>query len=210
MNLSSRCFILFGVLGGLLPPSSISGQRDNQKPKRNLMHVSVCEIRAKPDKYDNKIVRVRASVQINFEYSLLEDPHCSDGIWLVLGDGTGLPGPAMTVPKQSPKRTADFRRKAARIPIRLRRDAHYKDLERYLRLDAKGRSCIDNTPVSNLPDCRTYRVTATFMGRVDGVFRDAKSRHDAPTSQGFGHMGLFDAQLVVESVSEVSVEEIEH
>jgi hypothetical protein len=52
----------------------------------------------------------------------------------------------------------------------------------------------------------SYRVTATFVGRLDGVspeihdFHKKRSEHDRADFLGFGQMGLFDAQLVMQSV----------
>ena len=211
MTLPRRSLVLlwFGFLVALPPATVMRGQSEKQEAKRGPLLVSVCEITAKPWKYNNKMLRIRGSVRINFEYSTLEDQDCSDGIWLVLGDGTGLPGPAMTVGEHD-VRTLNSPRKPARIPIHLKRDANYNVLARYLQLDAKGAACVDHTSLSELPDCRRYRITATFVGRIDGISRPPKSGKGARSPQGFGQMGLFRAQLVVESVSEVSAEEIKH
>jgi len=58
------------------------------------------------------------------------------------------------------------------------------------------------------PDCSTYRVSATFTGRIDSVLGRFASASKANVTrlarlQGFGHMGMFDAQLVVQSVKNV-------
>jgi hypothetical protein len=51
-----------------------------------------------------------------------------------------------------------------------------------------------------------YRVAATFTGRIDAVSEDVHAFHlkrtdtDRADFLGFGQMGLFDAQLVVQSV----------
>ncbi|PYU28542.1 MAG: hypothetical protein DMG32_02325 [Acidobacteria bacterium] len=55
----------------------------------------------------------------------------------------------------------------------------------------------------------TYRVTATFIGRIDGVSKEIHAAHVKRSSRnpvdgkGFGHMGMFDAQIVVQSVEKV-------
>ena len=51
-----------------------------------------------------------------------------------------------------------------------------------------------------------HRVTATFVGRIDAVSPEIHAAHlkrsptDRPDYKGFGQMGLFDAQLVVQFV----------
>jgi hypothetical protein len=80
---------------------------------------------------------------------------------------------------------------------------------RYLAMSAKGEACADGPPLALPPDCTTYRVTATFTGRVGGVSKRIheahrkRSRGDQIDGNGFGHMGMFDAQIVVQSVENV-------
>lgn len=84
-----------------------------------------------------------------------------------------------------------------------------EELTRYLELSAKGAACADGPPPESLPDCTTYRVTATFTGRVDGVSKRLHAAHikrsafDHPDGKGFGHMGLFDAQIAVGNIENV-------
>ena len=206
MILPRRSLVLVALVVALAPTPATQVQTPNPQTKPNVSTFSPCEVTKNPRRYDNKIVSVRASVQINSEYSILEDRHCSDAVWLVLGDGSSLHGLAMTV-GQEPSR-AQNHRKFSRVPITLKRDASYKELERFLQINAKGESCTDNASALNPPDCRTYRITATFTGRVDGVPPPVKSGPGATERQGFGQMGLFKAQIVVQSVSDVSAEEI--
>jgi hypothetical protein len=82
--------------------------------------------------------------------------------------------------------------------------------KQFWKLSAKGESCLEGPrPLESPPDCRTYRVTATFTGRIDGVSREIHEAHQNRSSRhqvdgkGFGHMGMFEAQLVVQSVENV-------
>jgi len=56
-----------------------------------------------------------------------------------------------------------------------------------------------------------YRVTATFTGRIDAVSDDIHAFHqerkdtDRADFLGFGQMGLFDAQFVLQSVGNDAV-----
>jgi hypothetical protein len=74
---------------------------------------------------------------------------------------------------------------------------------------AHAESCANRAPTGFPPDCTTYRVTATFTGRIDSVSKALHRAHlkrsrSLPVDwKGFGHMGMFDAQLVVQTVEEV-------
>src|SRR4029079_147788 len=46
-------------------------------------------------------------------------------------------------------------------------------------------------------DCPRYQVTATMTGRIDSAGR----------GQGFGHLNAYAAELVLQSVSEVTAED---
>lgn len=192
-----------------------NGQSPLAKGVRKPIETIVCKIAAEPYIYNNRIVKVRGYVQASMEYSFLMDEHCS--IWLAFGDGSfppqveafvignGIPGSRDSKGKLSPP-----------IRVQLLRDANYDELAKYLAVSAKGEACADEPPPDVLPDCTTYRVTATFTGRVDGVSKRIHEAHVKRASseridgKGFGHMGMFDAQLVVQSVqSVVAVNEIE-
>ena len=96
------------------------------------------------------------------------------------------------------------------MSIVLVRDSSYIQLIHYLELSATGESCTEGPPPPDAPpDCRTYRITATFIGRIDGVSKEVHRAHRRLTSndrfdiKGFGDMGMFEAQLVVQSVENV-------
>jgi hypothetical protein len=56
-----------------------------------------------------------------------------------------------------------------------------------------------------------HRVSATFIGRIDGVSDDVHAFHlkrkdlDNADFLGFGQMGLFDAQFILQSVENDAV-----
>ena len=56
--------------------------------------------------------------------------------------------------------------------MRLVKDSNLEELEPYWTISAKGEACADGPPPSFPPDCTTYRVTATFVGRIDGVSKE--------------------------------------
>jgi hypothetical protein len=163
---------------------------------RKPVPVTICSIGSKPLSYDNKLVAISGEVSVSWEYSLLIDDKCSP-IWFVLEPAE--PAPGLLVYVTPPTRALP----AHRIPIKLNKDAAYQSLVDWLKRSQKGEACLqDPTPKDELPDCRTYRITATFIGRIDAVKSSDKHR-------GFGHMGMFGSQLIVQQVENVSAHEIE-
>jgi len=174
-----------------------------------LIETTVCKILDDPSRYNNNLAKVRGYVEISSEYSVLLDEHCSDhGIWFALGDRSGPPGLVAMVKGQGTPGGKDSKGRAiAPISVQLIRDSHFQELEHYLELSAKGKSCAEDPPPPSPPNCTVYRVTATFIGRIDGVSKSIHAAHSKRSSsiegKGFGHMGMYDAELVVQSVEEV-------
>jgi len=43
-------------------------------------------------------------------------------------------------------------------------ETDFVELTRYLELSARGAACTNGPPTESIPECTTYRVTATFFG----------------------------------------------
>lgn len=186
------------------------GQTPPISKQQNPIETSICKILKDPSAYNNKLVRVRGEVNVGPESSLLVQQGCSEAIWFVL-QGDSPPGLIATVNGQGRGGSRDSSgKRIAPLPVRLVRDSNYREFIQYMEISAKGEACLDEPPSTSIPDCTTYRVTATFTGRIDGVSRKIHEAHlkrtsqDPPDFKGFGHMGLFDAQLVVQRVENVS------
>ncbi len=188
-----------------------SGQEVAKKTAKPPIETSVCKISDDPSAYNNKLVRVRGYVEGNFEYSVLVDEQCPDnGIWFAFADGSGPPWLVVSVRGKGMPGGMDSKGRATRpISVRLIKDSNFDELERYWAISAKGRACAEGPPPEFPPDCTTYRVTATFTGRVDGVSKEVHAAHlkrssrDPVDWKGFGQMGMFDAQIVVQSLENV-------
>jgi len=80
---------------------------------------------------------------------------------------------------------------------------------RYMKIKAEAKPCIDDPFKPTPPECGVDRVTATFTGRIDSVSKELHAAHlkQGPNQKsdfrGFGQMGLFDSQMVVELVEKV-------
>jgi len=142
---------------------------------------TLCEISKAPDRFNGRMVRVRAKVLLGFEASFLVDEKHS--IWL----STGLPI-TMFNPGHHTKPSGPL--------IVLKKDAEYQKMMDYLgRLykDTSGTTC---------GRCPLYNVTVDAIGRfehVDKITMLPEERHFV----GFGHMNGYESQLVLESVSNV-------
>ena len=190
-------------------PAAPQNAPGNAEPKP--LEVTACEILKNPAAFNNKLVKVRGYVFINFEYSLLEDKGCSGAIWFALADDTGAPGLQATVTGTG--KTGAKNSRGKRIPpitVKLLRDSNFEKLEHYLKVKAEVRTpCFDDPERPISPDCDVSRVTATFTGRIDSGYKAVheghlrKSPDEKPNFKGFGQMGLFDAQLVVGLVEDV-------
>jgi hypothetical protein len=186
------------------------GQKAPGNPPPKPMETTVCKILDDPSAYNNRPVKVRGYVSASSEYSLLVDERCdSDPMWLAFADGPVAPQLVASVNGSGAADGNSKRRQVPPMPIHLIRDANYTALMRFLAISAKGEACADGAPPAIPPDCTAYRVTATFTGRVGGVSKKIHEAHrkqsssDQIAGKGFGHMGMFDAQIVVQSVENV-------
>jgi hypothetical protein len=198
------------LLAALSSPVAV-GQRPNARMLSEPRETTVCRVFDDPSGYNNTLVKVRGYVKVSFEHSLLMDERCPDkSIWFALGDGSGPPQVLAYANGGGQAGGLDSEgRRIPPLPVLLVKDKNFVDLTHYLELSAKGAACADSPPSESIPDCTTYLVTATFSGRIDGVSRQLhaahqkKSNFERPDGNGFGHMGMFDAQIVVRSVEDV-------
>lgn len=191
-------------------------QKQPSQPKRVPRQATICEILKEPSVYNNDLVQVRGALRVSFEYSVLADESCSaDGIWFVFGDGSVPPGITAYVIGSNPTGGKDSKGHAIPpTPVRLVKDSNFEELIRLLNDSARADACAEGPPPDFPPQCISRRITATFVGRIDAVSKELHAAHKKRKSQdtidgkGFGHMGMFDAQLVMQSVDKVvAVEE---
>lgn len=193
-----------------LAATAAHGQKHSKTIQPKPIETTVCRITENPSAFNNKLVRVRGHVEVNFEYSVLEDDGCSDGLWFALADGSGPPGLVMTVNgwgKPGGKNSKGALIKP--VPVKLVRDSNFEKFEHYMAVKAEAKPCM-NDPLQPTPaNCAVDRVTATFTGRIDSVSKEIHAAHmkrspfDHNDGKGFGQMEMFDAQLVLQSVEDV-------
>lgn len=168
------------------------------------VEATVCQIAEDPSAFNNKLVRVRGHVWVNFEYSTIEGDECSNGLWFAYGNGSGPPGLVAYVTGGARPGAEDANGDyVPPIGIKLVRDSKFANFEKTMVAAVKA----DSRAAKSSPVEYTYhRVTATFVGRIDGVSPEIHAFHlnRPPAGKadylGFGQMGSYDAQLVVKSV----------
>jgi hypothetical protein len=206
MTTRLTCSVFF-VLVFAFPPAN--AQKRPTMPSPRPIDATVCKILANPSAMNNRIVKVRGYLQTSFEYSVLSNARCPEReIWLVFADGSAPPQLGAVVGGTADAAASGFKaRRSPAAPVHLNRDANYAQLLRYLEISAKGGACSDAPRSDFPPDCTTYRITATFTGRIDTVPSPAHKTHlkgpnaKAADRMGFGQMGMFEAQIVVEAVA---------
>jgi len=94
------------------------------------------------------------------------------------------------------------------IPVKVIQDASFRRFEKLM----KARVEADEQSEKENPNSYVFhRVSATFTGRIDGVSDNVHAFHlkrrdmDRADFLGFGQMGLFDAQFVLQSVEHDAV-----
>lgn len=188
-------------------------QKTTKNPVSELVETTVCKILSDPSAYNDRIVKVRGYVDASSEYSLLVDEHCDTNLlWLAFADGSAPPQLVAIVNGNGTSGGKDVKgHQTPPQPVHLVRDSNFEALERYLNLNAKAANCVNKPApdLAHLADCTTYRITATLTGRIDSVSKSVHESHlkakigEGTDWKGFGHMGMFDAQIVVTSVENV-------
>ena len=195
-----------GMLACIAPVNKQESERAiRQKP----VETTVCAIFEHPSAFNNRMVRVHGFASGNFEYSELGADGCSASLWFTYGNGEGPPDLAAFVRGGAAPGAEDADgRLILPIPVKLVEDSNFRRFQRLMRAkaDADARSLKANTTTFTL-----HRVAATFIGRIDSVSDDVHEFHlkrkatDRADYLGFGQMGLFDAQFILQSVENDAV-----
>ncbi len=171
---------------------------------------TVCAILKDPASFNGKIVRVKGTAAATFDQFVVKGDGCGqqvNDIWLSYPEGTkGKAGPAVLVRVQPARNFTGEAPAAQRTAVVLdKKDKNFKQFDSLLATPfKKGGMCLG---------CNRYEVTATLVGRLDGV-ADATLRRDAAEKivgfGGFGNLNAYSARLVLQSVSDVTPKEIDY
>jgi hypothetical protein len=196
----NRFLLFLGLVSCLMIPSSASAQ---------VVESTVCDILANPQSFDGKIVRIKGVVTSGFEEFGIKGSGCDqtvNTIWLAYPEGTkGKAGPSAFLRLQLGKNSPVVVTNSSRAPVTLDKNKDFKDFDNLLATPAKTNGlCLG---------CPKFTVTATLVGRLDGT-KDAGLIRDGAGKvtglSGFGNLNRYNARLVLQSVSDVSSQEIDY
>jgi hypothetical protein len=175
----------------------------------------LCQVVASPEYFNGKIVQFRAAIATGPESSTLKDDHCFADLWLSVGDTSTPPAARefaymhtfwdFRTPDQ-----LDWKPVPPLLPIMLRKDRAYRRFWKLVDKECKSRGL---NPTSS--PCPAYTVAATFTGRFDYsdgklvVTREVESKRIVGIGAArFGHLGGWNSQLALESLSNVAATSI--
>jgi hypothetical protein len=197
--------------GGLLACiTPVNEQESKLAVRQKTIETTVCAILEHPSAFNNKMVRIRGYASGNFESSELGADGCTASLWFAYGNGGGPPDLVATVSGGARPGSEDAQgRLILPVPVKLFQDSNFQRFQKLMMARAKA----DERSMKNKDaDSWTfYRVAATFTGRIDAVSDDIHAFHlkrkdtDRADFLGFGQMGLFDAQFVLQSVGNDAV-----
>ncbi len=173
-----------------------------------VVDTTVCDILKNPAAFNGKMVRIKGTVEAGFDQFVVKGPSCGakvDDIWLAYPEGShGKAGPYAMLQLQPAANYAGSVAAASPAPIKLQRDKAFKQFDSELSAPAKMNGmCLG---------CHRYEVNATLVGRLDGIdsplTRDPSGK--ITSLDGFGNMNMYNARLVLQSVSDVSSKEIDY
>jgi hypothetical protein len=161
-----------------------------------VIDATVCDVLANPPSFDGQVIRLKgATIAAGFDTFVIDGSACNPpaAMWLAYPNGTqGKAGPAALLRVRLAS-TSAVGEDPGRAAVTLQRDDGFALLESFLATPYRPASGI-------CLGCRRYNVTATVVGRLDGVrtagvLRDATGR--AIGVEGFGNANLYRARLVL-------------
>ena len=192
-----------GMLGCIIPVNQSESEKiAHQTP----INTTACAVAENPSAFNNKLVRVRGHYSGNFEYSMLSGDGC-DALWFGYGgEGGGPPSLAIYVSGGARPGSEDADGKLILpVAVKLIRDSKFDRFEKQVKAMARADAAYEKKhPGKFVSHC----VTATFVGRIDSVspevheFRKNHPSREHNDGLGFGQMGLFEAQLILQSVQD--------
>jgi hypothetical protein len=173
-----------------------------------VVDTTVCDVLKNPKSFDGKMVRIKATVAAGFDQFVLKGLGCGhyiNDIWLSYPEGSkAKAGPAAILQVQMARNFTGTVPAVTRTPVTLDKSKDFKQFDSLLSTPHKGAAmCLG---------CSRYEVTATLVGRMDGV-DDAGVRRDAAGKivgvSGFGNLNGYKARLVLQSVADVTPQEVD-
>jgi hypothetical protein len=187
--------IIFVILA--LLPITVFGQNKPEAP----IKTTLCEIMRDTERFNGKIVQVPAVLVEGFELTAIIDKTCLEKIWLSVGNQ----GDA-AVDADSEFASIESASEIQR-PDRL----NWKRLSPLRPLTSDQHSLLSYL-LQGIVECPMCETSRLFTGRFDHAdhnkMRAVRRRSTGQiriTPVGFGHLGYWESELVLESISEVAI-----
>ncbi len=192
--------VFLSICGCLLLSGSLIAQ---------IVDSTVCDILTNPQQLDGKLVRVKGTVIVGFDEFVVKDPSCGqslNAVWLAYPEGSKMKaGPVAFLGLQLSKNNSAASATSQRVSVALDKNKDVKQFDSLLSTPYKGKGMC--------PGCVRYTVSATLIGRLDGV-NEAGVKRDSSgrfiSANGFGNLNQYKARIVLQSVSEVLQQEIDY
>jgi len=174
-----------------------------------VVNTTVCDVLKDPASFNGKIVQVKGTVAAGFDSFEITDKICGqqvNALWLDYPEGThGKAGPVARLTLQAARNFAGKVPAQAQGQIKLDKSKEFKTFDSLLSTPHKiAGMCLG---------CNKYAVTATLVGRIDGVAKAGVTRDKSGKIigiDGFGNLNGYPARLVLQSVSDVSPVELDY
>jgi len=178
--------VLAGILAVGLGPAQ-SGAPHPEMPLR----VSLCDIRAHPEKFLHKLVEFTATASHGFEDSMVEDSRCSwpehgAGVWMEYGGKRSTA--TMYCCGFSPKPDRKGSLIVDGVPLDLVDDDTFREFDKRLHPKHAKQRLSDT-------------VAATLRGRIFARYEGIAGTQQNPEWRGYGHMGCCILFVITQVVS---------
>jgi hypothetical protein len=185
--------------GWLTCVTPINEQASKDAAAAQPVDTTICAVLENPAAFNNRMVRIRAYYWGNMENSTLQDERCQGALWFGFPGG-GVPPPvAAYVSTGVVEGSEDAAgRRILPIAVSLVRDSKFDRFEKLVQLNPEPMVPLDGEPVQH--------VFATFIGRIDSVSPEVhqflKQQPSGHWTLGFGHLGGYEAELILQSVAD--------
>jgi hypothetical protein len=174
-----------------------------------VVDTTVCDVLKNPQSFNGKTVRIKGTAVASFDQFVVKGAGCGqpvNAIWLDYPQGTkAKAGPAVMLHLLPASNFGGTFKAADQAPVTLDKNKDFKQFDSRLSTPYKGDGiCLG---------CNRYAVNATLVGRLDAAAQTGLRRDGAGKIMavgGFGSLNAYPARLVLQSVSDVSPQEIDY
>lgn len=176
--------------------------------RAQTVDTKVCDILAHPADFNGKIVRLTGTVVAGFDEFMIRDTSCKqsvNAIWLAYPTGTkAKAGPVAVITLRLARNSPGHATPVSAMPVKLDTGGDFKKFDSALSASVK-------TPGRCL-GCVRSTVTATLTGRLDAVDTVSLEKTESMFTavKGFGNLGRYPARLVIQSVANLTQNDIDY